>query len=89
MASTTVERPKLRHLSASFNNGDLHSSALRLIFALFPGWEHDEGEIKFTRFTDGITNTVSWKVHDLVELMLICIAAQSYEAETWPIRQGD
>ena len=52
------KRPTLRHLSHSFSNADYQASALRLIFALFPDWERDEGEIKLTRFTDGITNTV-------------------------------
>ena len=81
MARTTGERPKLRHLSASFNNADLHSSALRLIFALFPIWEQEEGEIKFTRFTDGITNTVSQSGFMIwLKLELMPIASQSYQA---------
>ena len=48
----------VRSLPLSYNSADSHSSALRLLFSLFPEWETDEGEIKLTRFTDGITNTV-------------------------------
>ena len=48
----------LRHISLSHSTSDSQASALRLIFTLFPEWEHSEGEVKLTRFTDGITNTV-------------------------------
>ena len=50
--------PLLRHIPCSFNNADFDASARRLVFSLFPEWEKSEGEVKFTRFTDGITNTV-------------------------------
>lgn len=48
----------IRRIPLSYNNADSQSSALRLILTLFPEWEHEEGQIEFIRFTDGITNTV-------------------------------
>ena len=48
----------LRRISLSYNNADSYASALRLVLALFPDWEHTGGEIEFVRFKDGITNTV-------------------------------
>lgn len=48
----------LRRLSLSYNSADSNTSALRLVLALFPDWEHTEGEVEFVRFKDGITNTV-------------------------------
>lgn len=50
--------PDLRHVPLSYNSAESERSASRLIFALFPEWEHAEGELEFVRFTDGITNTV-------------------------------
>lgn len=34
-------------------------SSLKLLYALLPDWQREEGPIEFVRFTDGITNTVS------------------------------
>ncbi|MCJ1281639.1 hypothetical protein MMC26_000960 [Xylographa opegraphella] len=48
----------LRRISLSYNNADSYASALRLVLALFPDWEHTSGEIEFIRFKDGITNTL-------------------------------
>ena len=48
----------LKHIPLSYNNADSQTSALRLVLTLFPQWEHEEGQIDFIRFTDGITNTV-------------------------------
>ncbi|MCJ1291499.1 hypothetical protein MMC34_003043 [Xylographa carneopallida] len=48
----------LRRISLSYNNADSYASALRLVLALFPDWEHTGGEIEFVRFKDGITNTL-------------------------------
>ncbi|MCJ1399479.1 hypothetical protein MMC11_002681 [Xylographa trunciseda] len=48
----------LRRISLSYNNADSYASALRLVLALFPDWEHTKGEIEFIRFKDGITNTL-------------------------------
>lgn len=58
MLSRMTNESNLRHIPLSYNNADSQGSALRLLFTLFPDWEHLEGEIKLTRFTDGITNTV-------------------------------
>lgn len=49
---------ELRHITLTYNNADSQSSALRLILTIFPEWEHEDGQIEFIRFTDGITNTV-------------------------------
>jgi ethanolamine kinase len=49
----------LRNIPLSYDNAEWERSALRLVYSLFPEWESEPGEIKFTRFTDGITNTVS------------------------------
>ncbi|KAI9754645.1 MAG: hypothetical protein M4579_004608 [Chaenotheca gracillima] len=57
-ASKPAPMAQLRQLPLSYNNAESHTSALRLIFSLFPEWETEEGEIEFTRFTDGITNTL-------------------------------
>ena len=47
-----------RFIPLTYNNADSQASALRLCFTLFPAWEQDPGEVKLTRFTDGITNTL-------------------------------
>lgn len=48
----------IRFIALTYDNSDSQSSALRLILALFPHWEHTSGKIEFKRFTDGITNTL-------------------------------
>ena len=48
----------IKQIPLSYNSLESRASALRLVFTLFPEWEHAEGEVQFTRFTDGITNTV-------------------------------
>ena len=48
----------IKHIKLSYDNADSDATALKLVFALFPGWEHDEGPVHVIRFTDGITNTV-------------------------------
>lgn len=59
-ASTTDSRqsPPMRYIPLSYNQAESQASALRLVLALNPHWEHAEGKIEFVRFTDGITNTV-------------------------------
>lgn len=47
-----------RFIPLSYNHADSQASALRLVLALNPDWEHGDGKIEFVRFTDGITNTV-------------------------------
>ncbi|KAL9121831.1 MAG: hypothetical protein Q9187_001606 [Circinaria calcarea] len=58
MQTPTNPSESVRHLSLTYNNADSQSSALRLVFSLFPEWEHSEGNVEFIRFTDGITNTL-------------------------------
>lgn len=48
----------IKHIPLPYDNGNSEASALQLVYALFPNWEHDEGDTKLIRFTDGITNTV-------------------------------
>lgn len=48
----------LRHIPLTFDNADPEASALKLIEEFAPQWKTEEGEVKFTRFTDGITNTL-------------------------------
>lgn len=54
----------IRHIPLSYENANSDASALKLVFALHPDWEHEEGEVKLIRFTDGITNTVRCCVPD-------------------------
>ncbi len=61
MSATTAKElngSKIRFIPLSYNNAESQTSALRLILALFPEWEHTDGKIEFVRFTDGITNTL-------------------------------
>ena len=48
----------VKHIPIYFDNANAEASAAELAFALFPEWEHLEGSLNFTRFTDGITNNV-------------------------------
>ena len=48
---------KVRLIPLTYNPAESQTSALRLILALRPEWEHI-GKIEFIRFTDGITNTL-------------------------------
>lgn len=50
--------PDFRYIPLSYSHADSQASALRLILTLNPDWEGPGNEIKFVRFTDGITNTV-------------------------------
>lgn len=49
---------KIRFIPLYYIGDESHTSALRLILALVPQWEHTNGSIEFIRFTDGITNTL-------------------------------
>lgn len=49
---------KVRHIPLSYNHAESQTSALRLIFTLFPDWEASVGKVEFIHFTDGKTNTV-------------------------------
>ena len=50
--------PSVRFIPLSYINDDAYASARRLILNLLPEWGVDPGEVEFTRFTEGITNTV-------------------------------
>ena len=49
---------KIRYIPLSYNTAESQTSALRLILAFMPQWQHTDGKIEFIRFTDGITNTL-------------------------------
>jgi ethanolamine kinase len=51
--------PPLKYVDLSFNNEDLENSAHALAYSIQPEWRDAPGEVKITKFTDGITNTVS------------------------------
>ena len=48
----------LCHIRLYYDTANSYSSALKLVFALYPHWQHEKGDVEFVRFTDGITNTV-------------------------------
>ena len=57
--STSIEAIKdIKQIQLSYDAVDSDASARNLVFALFPSWEQDEGNVALIRFTDGITNTV-------------------------------
>jgi ethanolamine kinase len=61
MANLTAGKQKgakIKFIPLSYNSADSHTSALRILLALFPEWEKTDGAIEFIRFTDGITNTL-------------------------------
>ena len=50
--------PSLRYIDLAFDNNSLDDSARALAFEISPEWRQASGEIKITKFTDGITNIV-------------------------------
>jgi ethanolamine kinase len=50
----------LRYIPLSYNNSESEDSALRLVYAIEPKWREEEGVVEITKFTDGITNNVSF-----------------------------
>ncbi|KAJ5135733.1 uncharacterized protein N7515_005011 [Penicillium bovifimosum] len=54
----TAMTPDFRYIPLSYSHADSQASALRLILTLNPDWEGPGNDIKFVRFTDGITNTL-------------------------------
>jgi len=48
----------VRYLPMTYDHADSEGSATRMIETLLPDWRDSEGKIEFTKFTDGITNTV-------------------------------
>lgn len=61
---------KLRYIPLSYNTADSEKSALRLVLSVHPEWEGSEGPIEFTRFTDGITNTVRFSSLQWSQILL-------------------
>jgi len=59
---------KIQTLDLSYTPTDSENSAIDIICTQFPGWKRDRDNkhIKLVRFTDGITNTVSF--HTLTNL---------------------
>lgn len=58
MTSRRQSGSNIRYIPLTYNNAESQTSALRLILALMPHWQHTDGRIEFIRFTDGITNTL-------------------------------
>lgn len=57
-ADPSKTESNIRFIPLTYSNDASETSALRLILALRPEWEHTDGKIEFVRFTDGITNTL-------------------------------
>ncbi|KAK5239782.1 hypothetical protein LTR16_011506, partial [Cryomyces antarcticus] len=48
LPSARADSPQaVRHIHLSYDNANSETSALKLILALEPGWEHSEGKIEF------------------------------------------
>lgn len=47
------------HIPHCYDNADPDNSALKLVQAYAPEWKDSNGKIKFKRFTEGITNTLT------------------------------
>lgn len=62
-ASTVM--PRVPILPFSYDSSDSQGSALRLIHAVRPEWDSPASNVKFVRFTDGITNTLLKAVNDV------------------------
>ena len=58
MSEDKGDTSKVRFIPLTYVSSESQTSALRLILALRPEWEHNGGKIEFIRFTDGITNTL-------------------------------
>ena len=59
MTNSSPDRaPPLRSIHIQYDNEKGDESALQLVLAVQPEWEKTKDDIKFVRFTDGITNNV-------------------------------
>lgn len=65
MLSRTDGSTRVKRINLQYNVKEGDASALRLVLTLKPDWEPAKDKIKFTRFTDGITNTVRIDREDL------------------------
>ena len=72
MSQTT---PELVYIPLHYNPANSQTSASHLVYSLFPEWTPAKGGrgVKFTRFTDGITNTVRSLTPGL------CVEHETYE----------
>lgn len=57
--------PKVRCLPHSYDRSDSEASALRIILAARPEWAVPTANVKLTRCTDGITNTLLKAVNEI------------------------
>ena len=91
--STRADASKdIRYINLFHDSSDSEKSALKLVLALFPQWQHEEGKVEFIRFTDGITNTVRCsflKDDPRVWLRLVDIASEGREASARIQRRAD
>ena len=71
-----------RHLDMTYDSTDSNASALTLIYSLYPSWKHDEGPVEFTRFTEGITNTVGFPWANVTSNTTDSSASQSDEGQS-------
>ena len=58
LRSQAASDHQVRFISSTFSADDNYASALHLIGQLRPDWLDDPSQVRFTRFTDGITNTL-------------------------------
>lgn len=47
------------HINLSYESSDSEGSVRKLMYRIRPKWRDTPNELEFTKFTDGITNTVS------------------------------
>jgi hypothetical protein len=57
--SSNGRHSPLQNIDLAFDNNSLEESARSLVYRVQPKWRDTPGEIIITKFTDGITNTVS------------------------------
>ena len=62
---TSAVMPRVPILPLSYDSSDSQGSALHLIRAVRPEWDSPASNVKFVRFTDGITNTLLKAVNDV------------------------
>ena len=80
--SNGVHNKEIRFLPLAYHVEDSDASATQLILALLPEWVQADGKIEFTRFKDGITNTVKHSMIHKVPGTKHFIAHESRQEET-------
>lgn len=50
------------HTDLCFDASDQETSALRLVYWIRPKWREQAGRLQITKFTEGITNTVGYRI---------------------------